>query len=297
MERNFQAALLAMAGSGILSFVDNFVAPVAEEAGLWQFQVIRSLFAIPLLMGAALLLRKEWRVQRPGPTALRSLTVSTGLLIYFGVLGFMPVAQAGAGVFTAPIWVLLFAALIFGARVTRIQGFAIPFGFLGVLLMLQPDMSDLSMLTALPLLAGMFYGLGMLLTRHLCAEESAFALAIGIFAAMGAVSAVLLIGFTLWPAGAEAGFAARGWEPVTARFLWLTAFQGVGAVVAVLLLAQAYRIGDASYVAVFEYSFLIFACLWAFLLRGDTVGPWVTLGIAMIVISGAVMSLFGSKPR
>lgn len=295
-ERNFQAALLAMTASGILSFIDNFVAPVAEESGLWQFQAIRSLFAIPLLILFARIAGKPWWIVNFRATAIRSMTVSTGLLIYFGTLGFMPVAQAGAGVFTAPIWVLLFSALLFGARVTRIQAFAIPFGFIGVLLMLQPDFGSLNALTAMPLLAGVLYGLGMLLTRHLCAEESAIGLSIGIFAAMGIVGVVLLIFFTIWPAEMPS-FAARGWEPVTERFVWLTLFQGVGAVIAVTLLAQAYRVGDASYVAVFEYSFLIFACLWAFLLRGDGVGALTVLGIAIIVVSGTVMSLFHARQQ
>ena len=44
---------LALAASAVLSFIDNFVAPVSQEAGLWQFQVFRTLFAVPLLLVAA----------------------------------------------------------------------------------------------------------------------------------------------------------------------------------------------------------------------------------------------------
>lgn len=53
---------LALVASAILSFIDNFVAPVSQEAGLWQFQVFRTLFAVPLLLGAA---RMSGRMMRP----------------------------------------------------------------------------------------------------------------------------------------------------------------------------------------------------------------------------------------
>lgn len=294
--RNLHAALLALAASAILSFIDNFVEPVSREAGLWQFQVVRTLFAIPLLLIFAWIVGASWRPVEFRAVAFRSAAVSTGLLIYFGTLAALPVAQAGAGLFSAPIWVLLFSALLFGSRISGAQVIAIPAGFVGVLIMLQIDPSALSLLSVLPLAAGAFYGFGMLLTRHWCHAESALALAIGIFVTMGLASAALLAVFTIWPVGGEsAGFAMRGWVDPSVRFLILTFGQAVGAVVAVTLIAQAYRIGTPAYVAVFEYSFLVFACLWAFLLRGDTIGSSVMIGIAIIILSGMVLSLFGTR--
>ncbi|QPC86346.1 hypothetical protein GA830_06045 [Mesorhizobium sp. NBSH29] len=45
-----RAAVLALFASAMLSFIDNFVGSVAEEAAIWQFQVLRTLIAIPLLV-------------------------------------------------------------------------------------------------------------------------------------------------------------------------------------------------------------------------------------------------------
>jgi len=286
---NTRAALLALFASAILSFIDNFVYSVSQEAGIWQFQVVRTLFAVPMLLLIAMITSHSLRPVNLGKLALRSLVVSTGLLIYFAALGVLPVAQAGAGLFSAPIWVLLFSALLFSVRITMFQLLAILIGFAGVLMLLQPDLQGLSKLSFLPLAAGLFYGLGMLLTPHLCAKESPITLTIGIFLTIGLISLALLFYFSMFPTE-NPTFLTQGWVAPTARFLWLTLLQGGGAVIAVSCISQAYRIGAPSYVAVVEYSFLIFASLWAFLLWGTPTNTLSVVGIVIILITGAVLT-------
>ena len=288
--RQMRAALLALFASATLSFIDNFVGPVAEEASIWQFQVVRTLIVIPILLTFARVTGQRVRPVSLRKTALRSFAVSTGLLIYFAALGVLPVAQAGAGLFSAPIWVLLFSALLFAARITLFQVGAMLTGFAGVLMLLQPDLTALSVLSLMPLVAGIFYGLGMLLTPYLCQDETPIALAMGIFVIMGTISLALLAYFTVFPV-AEPTFLTGGWVAPTSRFFWLTALQGVGAVIAVSCIAEAYRIGTPSYVAVFEYSFLIFASLWAFLLWGLVSNAMALAGIIVILVSGVALTL------
>ncbi|MEB8388565.1 DMT family transporter [Rhodobacteraceae bacterium KMM 6894] len=290
VNRQTRAALLALFASAVLSFIDNFVAPVAEEASIWQFQVVRTVIVIPILLIFARVTGHRLRPVSVRKTALRSIAVSTGLLIYFAALGVLPVAQAGAGLFSAPIWVLLFSALLFSARITWFQVAAILAGFAGVLMLLQPDLAALSLLSLMPLVAGVFYGLGMLLTPYLCGDDTPGALAMGIFLTMGTISLALLTYLTVFPA-AEPTFLTGGWVAPTPRFFWLTAFQAIGAVIAVSCIAEAYRIGPPSYVAVFEYTFLIFASLWAFLLWGLPTNAIAIAGIAVILVSGVALTL------
>jgi len=289
--QNLTAALLILASSAILSFADNFVASVGEEAGLWQFQVFRTLFAIPLLLVLAFALKQTVRPVNLVRMTLRSLAIATGLLIYFAALGTLPVAQAAAGLFSAPIWVLVFSSLLFASRITLLQILAIFGGFSGVLMLLQPDLSTLSALSLFPLTAGLFYGLGVLLTRFWCGEETAMALALNIFLTMGLACLFILVGVTMFVDTDTPGFLTRGWESPTPRFLWLTFAQAFGAVIAVSLIGQAYRIGTPSRVSIIEYSFLVFASLWAFLLWGTTTNTLAFAGIGLIVISGLVMTL------
>jgi len=290
--QNLNAALLALAASAILSFIDNFVGEISREAGLWQFQLTRTLMAVPLLVIGARLLKIKLLPHNPGVLALRSLIVSTGLMTYFATLGFLPVAQAGAGLFSAPIWVLVFSAVIFSQRLGMLQIAATLGGFTGVLLVLGVSPASLTLLTLVPLVAGAFYGLGMVVTRHWCSSESPAAMALGIFLALGIFSLVALLYFTFWPvAASELDFTRRGYQAVTGTFYWLTLIQAVGSVIAVSLISQAYRIGDAAYVAVFEYSFLIFAAVWTLLLWGNLIGGKAVMGIGLIVLCGAIVAL------
>ncbi|WP_377181506.1 DMT family transporter [Ruegeria arenilitoris] len=284
---NLQAAALALAASAILSLIDNFVASVAEEAGLWQFQIFRTLFALPLLVLLGRALRVSVRPKRWGRLTLRSVAVSAGLLLYFASLGTMPVAQAGAGLFSAPIWVLLLSAAFFGARIGGLHVLAVLCGFGGALMVLQPDPAALSAMTFLPLAAGALYGFGMLLTREICADESPAALAIGIFSIIGLFS-LGMVGVTALAPGET--FLTRPWVPVTPRFLWLTLFQAAGAVIAVTLIAQAYRIGRPAQVAVFEYSFLVFAAFWGLALWGIATDAVSWIGVAIIITSGVLIA-------
>lgn len=130
----------------------------------------------------------------------------------------------------------------------------------------------------------------MVLTRHLTSEEKALALTNGVILTMGAASLMFLLVFTFIAPGGE-GFLTQGWEWAGPRFYWLTLMQALGAVIAVTLIAEAYRTGEPGYVAMFEYSFLIFASLWAFLLHGDVTDTLAVAGILLIIISGAVISL------
>ena len=286
--QNIAAAGLALAASAILSFIDNFVASVAEEAGLWQFQLFRTLCALPLLILVGRMTGRSMRPVNLMGLIGRSLAVSIGLLIYFASLGALPVTQAGAGLFSAPLWVALLTIALFRQPIGPVGVFSVVLGFSGALMLLQPDFQSLTALSLMPLAAGFFYGLGMMLTRHWCADENPVTLAIGIFATIGTAGVIMLGVVTLWPGEA---FISMPWTTPSPRFLWLTLFQAVGAVFAVTLIAQAYRIGTPAVVAVFEYSFLIFAGLWACLLWGTETNLLAGVGIVIILVSGLLMAL------
>ena len=52
----FGAAMI-VGGMAVIGFTDNFVRVIAEDAGLWQFHLLRSAMALPLLGARRLGLR------------------------------------------------------------------------------------------------------------------------------------------------------------------------------------------------------------------------------------------------
>ncbi len=284
------AALSVLGGMFALGITDNFVPHISLTGSLWQFHMVRGLMAVALLAGLAAvgigaIRPKSWRA-----VLGRSVFPATAMLIYFGCLSVLPIGVVVAGLFTAPLFVLLISVLFQGVRVGRVRLAAVLSGFIGALLVIQPDPSALDPVAFLPVVAGMLYAVGAVVTRVWCAGEGAVALSAGFFAMLTVFGAVGLL--ILPPGGPEGfdGFVARGWVPMTgAMWFWITV-QAVGSIIGIGLIFRGYLLGEAGEVAVFEYSLLVFASFWAWILWEQTVNPLALFGMVMIAGAGAVIT-------
>lgn len=288
--------LMAMA---LMGLVDNFVVVIAETTGLWQFQVIRSCIALALLAGVARLAGWRLRPVSAARVAARSAVLSAGLMIYFAALAVLPIAQAVAGLFTAPLFILLISMGLYGERVGAVRLAAVAAGFIGVLIVLRPDLGRIGALTLMPVVAGFLYALAQLATRHWCARESAPTLLAGFFVAMGLWGLAGLGWLAAFPqpvpVGA-AGWALRLWGDMSlAAWVWTVA-QALFSLVAVGLIIRAYQLGEASRNAVYEYALLVFAVIWGWLLLGHAIDWLAGGGIALILGSGGVIALRTPQP-
>ncbi len=294
--RPVSAALFVLASMAVIGFIDNFVIVIAEQAGLWQFHLMRALMALPLVWLLARFGLGSLRTKNLAYVLLRSALISISMMFYFGSLAFLPISEAVAGLFTAPLWVLLVSVTALGQTVGPIRIGAALIGFLGVLLVLRPDAGGVSIYTLLPLAGGFFYALGNIVTREKCATESPAALVAWFFVALGVWSLLGLIVLAVVspdvPTGAD-GFLLRGWVLPTQEVLFWTGVQAVGAICAIGFLTRGYQLADASFVAVFEYALLIFVSAWAWMLRGELIDTPAAIGIALIVLSGAVIAVRG----
>ena len=290
-----RGGLTIVAAMALIGLIDNFVPIIAKESGLWQFHALRSLIAVAII---ALVIKSRGRTlmpKRPLAVALRSLAIAASMLLYFGSLALMPIAEAGAGLFSSPIFVLIYSALFFKTRVGLWRILAVGAGFVGVIMVLKPDLSDFQLIILFPLAAGMLYGLGQTVTRHWCSDEDTLVVLLGFFVAIGIAGLVGTAVLTAFPPTAElresAPFFLTGWEPPSARFLFWTVVQAVGSIVAVAGLVRGYQIADPTFMGVFEYSFLLFAGIWGYILWRDLPDATAVLGICLIIAAGATITL------
>jgi drug/metabolite transporter (DMT)-like permease len=293
------ATALILIAMALMGLVDNFVVVIAETTGLWQFQVIRSAMAMALLASVAR--AAGWRL-RPvswARVSARSAVLSAGLMIYFAALAVLPIAQAVAGLFTAPLFILLISMAAYGERVGAVRLAAVIAGFAGVLMVLRPDAGAVGALTVLPVLAGFLYALAQLATRRWCAAESAPTLLAGFFVAMGLWGMAGLAWLAVFPqtvpVGA-AGWTLRFWGDMSAVAWGWTVAQAVFSLVAVGFIIRAYQLGEASTNAVFEYALLVFAVIWGWLLLDNGIDGMAATGIALILGSGAVIAMRSPTP-
>lgn len=283
------AGVAILAAMAILGVIDNLVARIAGDIGLWQFHAMRSGLALGLLgiMAAGGLI--TLRARRVWAVALRGIMTALTMLIYFGCLAFLPVGQVASGLFSAPLWILLLGRIFLGHRPGRVQVLIALVGFGGVLMVLDPFGEGLRLVSLLPLVAGLFYAIAGLATRQWCSGESAAAMLAWFFAALGVFGLIGLVLNGLWahdvPLGND-GFILRPWVAPAPWVLGVIAVQAVGSLLAVGLIMRAYQLGEASHVAVLEYSLIPIAAFWGWLLWGQVTGLREAVGIAVILASG-----------
>ncbi len=292
------AAALMVSSMAIIGVVDNVVILLAETIGLWQFHLSRAALMLPLIAGLSLLGFGTLRPKRLGPVVVRSLLITTAMLFYFASLALMPIAQALAGLFTSPIFVLLISALGLKQPIGPWRIGAVMIGFIGILCVLQPNPTDFDARTLLPVAGGFFYALSAIVTRSHCSDESTVALLANMVMTLGLAGAIGLVYFTAFPVDTPDGpdgFVTRGlvWDFQPA-IPWIVV-QAVGSTIAVFMLIKAYQVGEPSFVAVFEYSVMIFGPLFAWVALGQSIGVMQVFGIGLIATAGAVLGWRASR--
>jgi drug/metabolite transporter (DMT)-like permease len=294
-DRTLMAAGLISVYAFVIGFTDNYVRVIAEEAGLWQFHFTRSCMTAVLLgLGVAIwgfrVKPRSWRA-----VVARSAIHGSAMVIYFGALAFLDVALVAAGLFTAPIWVLLISRFAYGHAIGPVQVMAVALGFVGVILVLGPEaLGGASMAALLPIIAGALYALGNIATREWCGEESAQTLLAGFFGALGIIGAVGMVALTLFPLEVPLGpdgFLQRGPVWPSGEFYFWTFVQAAGSLIGVGFMIRAYQITDASRASVLEYVILPASAFWTWVIWGKGLEPLAVLGMVLIVAAGTLIAL------
>ena len=294
-DKTILAAGMILIYALIIGYTDNYVRVIAAEAGLWQFHFTRTVMAMGLLALAAVPMRLRLAPVDPGRVLARSAIHGLAMVIYFGALAFLPVALVAAGLFTAPIFVLLISKLAYGEQIGPFRIVAVVLGFAGVVLVLGPEaMSGASLPALLPVLAGALYAMGNIATRKWCPQESAETLLAGFFLALGVIGAVGMVVLVLMPIpvplGAD-GFLQRGPVWPSNGFWFWTFVQAAGSLIGVGMMVRAYQLADATRVSVFEYVILPASAFWSWLIWGETLGGLAVLGMGLIVAAGLMIAL------
>ena len=224
---------------------------------------------------------------------LRTAFLSISMGLFFSVLSFLPVAIAGAGLLTSPIFVLLFSLVLFGLRPGWRRILAGLIGSTGVFLILRPDKFDFNLLQLMPVLAGAFYALASITTRRLCAGESPLVLVAAYFFCLcigGLIWAASVSALFPGPFSPEAQFIFRGlvW-PSTEVWLWV-ALMAIMTVIAAWLLFRAYQIVETSYAAIYEYSYLITGGFVGLILWKAELNLSSVAGMVLVILSGVIIT-------
>ena len=235
------------------------------------------------------------RTRRLGAHIARGLCMVVANMAFFGALAAIPLADATALFFVAPLFITLLSIQFLGEKVGIRRFSAVAVGFVGVLVVLRPagelghDLDRLTML--LPVVAALAYATMQILTRRLRASAPASAMAVYIQGTLITVSLGFFVvaGDGRYAAGMEsksALFLLRAWTwPTVEDWLWFVLLGGLSAFIAYAV-TQAYRLSDAATLAPFEYVALPMAIALGWLVFDHIPDVWVLLGCALIAGSG-----------
>lgn len=281
-------AALIVSGMAVIGLIDNFVVEIARHGGLWQFHAMRTAMAVPVLVLVAWVAGARLWPRRPLAVAARALLLASAMMIYFASIPVMPIALVVAGLFTSPVFVLLISALVYGTRVGPVRIGAVVLGFAGALLILNPTGAAFDLRFVAPVGAGLLYAMAAVATRRYCAEETTLSLLIAFFLALGGLACA---GLVLADGDMSAPFHLRAWVAPGGPLLFWTAVQAFGSILGIFLLTRAYQVAEPSFMAVYEFSLLIFVSFWAWMLYGQTISAQAGLGMCLVVLGGSMIAL------
>lgn len=287
----------------MLSLQDSLVKWLGATYPLHQIVLSRSMIAagVTLVVLAAtarlaLLKTRRWRLH-----LTRGLLLVITNSAFFLALVAMPIAEAVAMFFVAPLFITLLSALLLGEPVGPRRLVAVLVGFAGVVIVVRPGSGLFGYVALLPVGAAATYAIMQIMTRRLGATDSAAAMAFSVqlvFMAAG-VAMGLAVGDGRFAGSDDPSldFLLRPWRMPTARDVPLFALVGLLIAVASVLLFQAYRTTEAATIAPFEYIALPFATLWGFLFWGDVPDATAFFGMTLIVGSGVFVILRTAQAR
>lgn len=211
------------------------------------------------------------RSKRPGLQLVRALCLLGTSLLFTTGIRYIPLAEATAVNFLAPLLVLALSVPLLGERVSKGQWAAVLVGFCGMLVIVHPGGELFTPAALFPFGAALCFGMYQILTRILSEHDSPTTS--NFFAGLcNTVLVSLLVPFF--------------WQVPTFGHGLLMLALGACGMTAHLMLTQAYRHAAPALLAPFSYCQIVFAGLLGMLVFAHTPAPSALLGMLIVCIAG-----------
>jgi drug/metabolite transporter (DMT)-like permease len=219
-----------------------------------------------LIGGTKLLYTGNLRVQ-----ALRGLLLVAGAYTFFKGLEVLPLAEATALIFAAPIFITALSVPLLGDRVGWRRWSAVIVGFAGVLIIVRPGAAAFQPASLFVVATALLYAIIMISARWIDREESFW---------------TMMFYVVLFPMLFSGLVVAAEWRTPQPIHLVIWLGMAVFGTLGMALISQAFRLAAAAVVAPFDYTALIWASLFGWLVWGEIPGPWTYAGAAVIIGTG-----------
>lgn len=211
------------------------------------------------------------RARRPGMQLARAASLFGATTFMYLALTHMPLGDAAAIQFLAPVLVTLLSGVFLGEHVGPRRLVAVALAFIGVLLVARPGSGVLGWAALYPVVTAILLAVYMLMTRIIRTKDNPDSTTF-YSTAVGALVMTVMLPFF--------------WQPLEPTQWGLMVTMGIAGAAGHYLLVKAFHSAEASMLAPFTYSQVVGAIVWGYLVFGDVPSIWTTCGATLIIGSG-----------
>lgn len=267
--------ILAMTGAMACFIVnDALVKYTSQTMPAAQLIFVRGVMASLLVLAVARAMGATRRIGEiaRGWVAVRAIVDAIATVLFLVSLFHLALANATAINMASPLFITVLAAVFIGERLGPARWLAVGLGFLGVLLIIQPQAEGFNGYALVCLAATALLSVRDLLTRRVHAGVPSILITLSNTFAVTLLAGCLSL--------------LEGWRPFRAFEMGLLAVAAVFLATAYYLIVISTRRGDLSLIAPFRYTALLFATIAGFVVWGDRPNALAWSGIALVIASG-----------
>lgn len=202
---------------------------------------------------------------------LRGLTILGSSLFFISGLRFLPIAEASATGFVAPLLVTALSIVFLSEKVGLRRWIATGVGLIGVIIILRPGTGAFHPAAFFPLVSALCWACTLIITRMMSGTERAITV----------MAYSSIVGLVMLSALVPSVWVAPSWHDIAFGI-----FIGVASTLGQWIVVLAFRYADASVLAPFSYTQLLWVSILGFLIFGEVPDVWTVTGTAFIVASG-----------
>nr|WP_022702434.1 DMT family transporter [Pseudorhodobacter ferrugineus] len=284
VKSNLRGALFALIAFAIYSTHDVFVKFLGGQYSPVQIIFFSVILSFPLIAMMLIGDRNDGnlRPKHPWWTLVRTVsTLITGVTAFYA-FSVLPLAQTYAILFAAPLLITLLAIPILGEKVGIRRGLAIVVGLAGVMIVLRPTGAELGLGHLAALAAAVCSSLASVIVRKIGQEERSVVLLL-----FPMIANFVVLGFAL----------PFVYKPMPIEHLGMVAVIAAFGFVASLFVIAAYRSAEAVIVAPMQYSQMIWAAIFGYLIFNETPDRLTLIGAGVIMASGLYIVLRESRGK
>jgi drug/metabolite transporter (DMT)-like permease len=253
----------------IFSILNALIRTTSAHLHTFEVAFFRNLFGLVFML--PWLLRVGLSGLQTGRLKLYFWRVVIGLasmLTWFAALAILPFAQAIALSFAAPLFATIMAGTMLGETVRARRWTATIVGFVGVLIIVRPGLSGLSVGAGLALVSAALSSISVIVVKQLSRTESINAVVTYMVLLMTPMSLLPALFYWQWP-------------PLA---VWpLLVGMGLAGTLGHLCYVRALQMAEASAVMPYDYTRLLFAAIIGWIVFGEVPDFWTWVGAAVIV--------------